>query len=95
MKTFDDFWPIYLQAHAHPKNRRFHFYGTGLVHIILFYVFVTGHLKYLILAPVVGYSFAWIGHFFIEKNIPLTIKHPIWSALADFRLFYLTLFKKN
>jgi hypothetical protein len=94
MKNFDDFWIYYLKKHAHPKNRLFHFYGTGIVHVIFFYVFVTGHIKYLWLGPFFGYSFAWLGHFLIEKNTPTTFGHPIWSAVADIRMFYLMLLKK-
>lgn len=94
MKNFDEFWPFYLSEHVHPKNRQLHFIGMSVVHAILFYVFVTGAIQYLWLVPIFGYGFAWAGHFFIEKNRPATFKHPLWSALADFRMFYLTLLKK-
>lgn len=95
MKTFDEFWPFYLKQHANPKNRRLHFIGTAIVHLILFYVFVSGHLAPLWLVPVLGYGFAWAGHLFIEKNRPTTFGYPLWSLLADFRMFYLMLFKKK
>jgi len=94
MNSFEEFWPYYLREHSHPKNRRLHLIGTSVVHVVLFYVFVTGDIKALWLVPIFGYGFAWTGHFFIEKNKPTTFKHPIWSAIADFRVFYLILFKK-
>lgn len=94
MKSFDEFWPYYQREHAHPKNRRLHFIGMAFVHVVLFYVFVTGHIKALWLVPIFGYSFAWAGHIFIEKNTPASFKHPVWSLIADLRMFYLTVFKK-
>jgi hypothetical protein len=94
MKTFDDFWPFYLKEHSCPKNRRLHFVGTLIVHIILFYVFATAEFKVLLLIPFVGYGFAWAGHFLLEKNRPATFRHPIWSLMGDFKMFYLMLQKK-
>jgi hypothetical protein len=39
-------------------------------------------------AGVVGYAFAWIGHFFFEKNKPATFTYPVWSLMGDFRMFF-------
>jgi hypothetical protein len=38
--------------------------------------------------PFVGYGFAWVGHFFFEKNKPATFKYPMYSLASDFLLFY-------
>jgi hypothetical protein len=93
-KSFDEFWPFYLSEHTNPLNRRLHFVGTFIVHLILLYVFATADFKMLWFVPVIGYAFAWIGHFMVEKNRPATFKHPLWSLLGDFKMFYLILFKK-
>jgi hypothetical protein len=37
--------------------------------------------------PVAGYSFAWVGHFFFEKNRPATFQHPFYSLLGDFVMY--------
>jgi hypothetical protein len=36
---------------------------------------------------VLGYGFAWVGHFFFEKNKPATFKHPLYSLIGDFVMF--------
>jgi hypothetical protein len=36
----------------------------------------------------VGYGFAWVGHFFFEKNKPATFKYPLYSLARDFILFF-------
>ena len=33
--------------------------------------------------PLVGYGFAWVGHFVFEKNRPATFKYPLWSFMGD------------
>jgi hypothetical protein len=35
---------------------------------------------------ILGYGFAWIGHFFFEKNKPATFKYPLLSLLGDFTM---------
>jgi hypothetical protein len=36
----------------------------------------------------VAYLFAWIGHFFFEKNTPATFIYPIYSLFGDFKLWF-------
>ena len=38
--------------------------------------------------PVIGYGFAWVGHFFFEKNKPATFTYPFYSLASDFLLFF-------
>jgi len=88
MTSFREFWPFYLQEHSHPVNRRLHFIGTLLVHLLIIAALVTHHARWLLALPVIGYGFAWVGHYIIEKNRPATFKHPLWSLIADFKMFY-------
>ncbi|WP_374080217.1 Mpo1-like protein [Bdellovibrio bacteriovorus] len=88
MTTFKEFWPFYLQEHSNPLNRRLHFVGTFFVHVVLLYALFTQQWMMLWLLPVIGYGFAWVGHFIVEKNRPATFKHPLWSLRGDFKMFY-------
>ena len=45
----------------------------------------------LLAAPLAGYGMAWISHFGIEKNRPASFKYPLWSFLADMKLWALML----
>lgn len=87
-KSFSDFYPYYLQEHSNMMCRKLHFIGTCGVIALLLLFFFTGNLTVLAVLPVVGYGFAWIGHFLFEKNRPATFKHPLYSLLGDFRLFW-------
>lgn len=82
--SFEEFWPHYVRAHANKNNRRLHFAGTTAAMLLVAGGVVTRRLWPILLAPVVGYGCAWIGHFFIEGNVPATFGHPLWSFKADF-----------
>lgn len=43
--------------------------------------------RFLYAAPLFGYGFAWVGHFFFEKNRPATFKQPIYSLMGDFMMW--------
>lgn len=87
-KTFSDFYPFYLREHANLTCRKLHFIGTCGVIALLLLFFFTGNLMILAALPVIGYGFAWAGHFLFEKNRPATFKHPFYSLLGDFRMFW-------
>ena len=85
--SFSEFYPFYLDEHKDNLNRRLHFTGTLLVIIFLIYTIVTQKWIILILLPVLGYGFAWLGHFFFEKNKPATFKYPLYSLMGDWVMF--------
>ncbi len=87
-KSFDDFYPFYLRQHRNLMTRRLHFIGTSFVITLLLAVFFTGKWGLFLFIPVFGYGFAWIGHMVYEKNHPATFKHPVFSLLGDFRMFW-------
>ncbi len=86
-----DFWPFYLAEHAHPVNRRLHLAGTTLAFLSLVAAAVLLQPWFLLAALLIGYAFAWVGHFFFEHNRPATFKHPWKSLASDWRMWGLWL----
>lgn len=85
--SFAEFYPFYLSEHANRTCRRLHFTGSLLVLLTALYALVTLSWLPLMLLPVIGYGFAWVGHFFFEKNRPATFTHPIYSLAGDWVMF--------
>lgn len=88
MKTFEEFYPFYLQEHSTRGCRVLHYIGTTGVIALAVSAVVSGDARLVLGLPLVGYSFAWIGHFGVEKNRPATFKHPLWSLRADFFMYF-------
>ena len=90
-QTFEEFYPFYLSQHANATNRRLHVIGSTLaiLQLIRFLLFSFTFTQF-ILVFVIGYSFAWVGHFMFEKNKPATFKYPVFSLKGDFRMLYET-----
>lgn len=86
--TFADFYPFYLSEHSNMINRKLHVVGTTIAFLLLFYSLFTGEYGLLKFFPVIGYGFAWVGHFFFEKNKPATFKYPFYSFAGDLRMWY-------
>ena len=74
--SFREFYPYYLGEHANRTCRRLHFIGSLGVLALLALALGSRNGWYLPGALLCGYGFAWIGHFFFEKNRPATFRHP-------------------
>jgi hypothetical protein len=85
-RSFDEFWPFYLQQHARPATRVVHVAGTWMAMVVLALGVTLGPWWLALLAPVIGYGCAWISHMFIERNRPATFSYPAWSLRGDLRL---------
>ena len=85
--SFREFYPFYLQEHSNVVSRRLHFIGSCGVLALLGVALFTGHAWWLLGALFCGYGFAWVGHFFFEKNRPATFKHPFYSFAGDWVMF--------
>ena len=87
---YSEFWLVYLRAHAKPLTRGLHYVGTlGALGCLL--AAVVSSWWVVLLVPLVGYGFAWTGHFGVEGNRPATFGHPFWSFYSDLRMATLAL----
>jgi hypothetical protein len=90
-ERFADFYPFYLSEHANRTCRRLHFVGSTGALVCLAAAPATGRAGWLVAAVLCGYTFAWIGHFFFEKNRPATFKYPFYSLAGDWVMYWQTL----
>ena len=85
--SFSEFYPFYLREHSNLTSRRLHFIGSWGVLLLLATALVTSNAWWALGALFCGYGFAWVGHFFFEKNRPATFKHPLYSFAGDWVMF--------
>ncbi len=89
--NFREFYPFYLSEHANRTSRRLHFIGSSLIVLVVIAVCATQRWIWLWSLPIIGYGFAWIGHFFFEHNRPATFKYPFYSLAGDWVMWGHTL----
>ncbi|MCL1138594.1 DUF962 domain-containing protein [Shewanella pneumatophori] len=94
-RSFAEFYPFYLSQHQHRNCRILHYFGSSLVILLFAYVLLTQRWGLLLLLPVIGYGFAWVGHFVFEKNRPATFEYPLYSFMADWVMLYQAVIKRN
>ena len=87
IKTFAEFYPVYLREHSNRTCRRLHFVGSTLALVFIVLLLATGKLQFLLYALLAGYGFAWLGHFVFEKNRPASFKRPLYSFMGDWVLY--------
>ena len=93
--SFREFYPFYLEEHSNRTSRRLHFIGSCGVLALLAKAIASGNAWWALAALFCGYGFAWVGHFFFEKNRPATFKYPLWSLMGDWRMFFETISGKR
>ena len=85
--SLHEFYPYYLSEHANSTCRRLHFVGTSLVIGCLVMLARSGNPWWGLGALLSGYGFAWVGHFFFEKNRPATFQYPFYSFVSDWIMY--------
>jgi hypothetical protein len=88
IQTYAEFWPFYLQEHSKPVCRVLHFIGTTGHFALMGVAIATLNPWFILLSAISGYGFAWPAHFLVEKNKPATFKHPFWSLISDYRMWF-------
>jgi hypothetical protein len=87
LQSFAQFYPFYLSEHSNRTCRRLHFAGSSLSLLFLAMAVVTFAWGWLLASVVVGYAFAWIGHFGFEKNKPASFRRPLYSFMGDWVMY--------
>ncbi|GGB62264.1 DUF962 domain-containing protein [Shewanella inventionis] len=85
--SFAEFYPFYLSQHQDPVCRKLHYVGSTIILVIIVNTFINQQWWQLLLLPVVGYGFAWLGHFIFEKNRPATFTYPLYSLWGDWVMY--------
>jgi hypothetical protein len=92
--SFREFYPFYLSEHADRTSRRLHVIGSTLVLGVVVAACITQRWLWLLAVPIIGYGFAWVGHFFFEHNRPATFKNPFYSLAGDWVMWWQVLVGK-
>jgi hypothetical protein len=87
-KNLKEFYPFYLNEHSNLTCRRLHFIGTTILLVALGAMIVKNDWSFIWTLPLIGYGFAWVGHFVFEKNRPATFKYPVLSFVSDFKMWF-------
>lgn len=87
LPNYRAFWPFYVREHSRAETRLLHFIGTSAAIALLIVAAVLAEPWLLLPAVVSGYFFAWIAHFFVERNRPATFTYPIYSLIGDFHMY--------
>lgn len=89
IRAFRSFYrDVYLDEHRHPISRLLHYAGSWLAICLVAASFITSRPALLWLVPLVGYGFAWVGHFVFERNRPATFRHPLFSLGGDWVMWW-------
>jgi len=87
-KSFEDFYPYYISEHDHKYTKLMHFIGTSISIYFLIKFILSFNFLFILYALLSGYGFAWVGHFFIEKNKHATFKYPFYSLIGDYKMYF-------
>lgn len=87
-RSLKEFYPFYLSEHRNTVSRVLHFTGTCLIAVWIVVAVLRREAWWLLLIPVAGYGFAWVGHYFFERNRPATFRYPAYSLASDFILWW-------
>lgn len=85
--TMRDFWPVYIADHSRPLTRWLHFAGTTNMALWIAAALIRRRPAFLLIGVVSSYTFAWTGHFLVERNRPATFRYPLKASLGDLLMY--------
>jgi hypothetical protein len=84
--TFEEFYPEYLAAHAHPNTRTVHAIGLLSGIALALSGLVTRKPARILGGLALGYLPAFVTHWLWESNQPKTFEEPLLSIRGDFTM---------
>ena len=81
------FWPDYVRAHRQPATRWLHFVGNTNLFVWLVVALIRRDLRLVGVGVLSSYALAWVGHFGVEGNVPITFRAPVKAALCDLWMY--------
>lgn len=85
--SYREFWAHYLLHHRDPITRRLHFLGSTICLGGLALSAIDLTPWPVLGALVLGYLCAFAGHWWVERNQPLTFRYPLRAGLSNWHLF--------
>ena len=86
-ENFDGFFRYYISQHSKAPTRWVHFASTHAGILVGLTALVRRKPLLLLAAPVTVYGPAFLSHYLIEKNSPVTLKgNPFWAMRGDLRM---------
>ena len=86
-RKFEQYYQHYLLLHQNKWCRRLHFVGQLSTVALILYILYNRAWFLLLAVPFVVYPFAWVGHYFFEKNKPAALKNPLLAKASDWVMF--------
>ncbi len=89
MFDFDKYYEFYLSHHQDPRCRWMHVAANVMMIAYTVMVLLYFSLWWLLLAPLMVYPLAFLGHWMFEDHPPaLLSSNPLKARLADWRMCY-------
>jgi hypothetical protein len=86
-ESFEDFFRFYVSQHSKPATRWVHFVSTHAGATLGMLGIVRRRPLLLLAAPVATYGPAFLSHYLIEKNSPVTLSgNVLWAMRGDLRM---------
>ncbi len=86
-ETFEEFFRFYVSQHTKPATRWVHFASTHTGAALGLLGIVRRRPLLLLAAPVATYGPAFLSHYLIEKNSPVTLSGNVfWAMRGDLRM---------
>ena len=86
-ENFEEFFRFYVSRHSKPATRWVHFASTHAGAALGLLGIVRRKPLLLLAAPVATYGPAFLSHYLIEKNSPVTLSgNVLWAMRGDLRM---------